>query len=307
MRKISAILLTTTALIGGSQASADAPGMNDPFFWIGEDASAPEQSEVIGNGQATEMQREKFTDMNQPAAKGNSTTAPEYPKNPVLDDYPTQHSTNTDRSPSSNPLVAADGCAYHEGNAATVDFAVPKPRTGARGTTPEDQRRGEMAGTDGVLSAVQDTPCVDIMRRGGETANSAQGHLREGDIRRANTLEERRIPTHSVGRYSPEGSGLWHRDPANPFIDAASEWAVHRGETLSQMLHRWADDAGFTIVYQADIDYVLQADVVIRGTFSEAAGQVIESFANASPPISADYYLGNKVIVVRSSGEFDGR
>lgn len=307
MRKISAILLTTTALIGGSNVAADAPGMNDPFFWIGEEANAPEQSEVIGGGKSSEMQRDQFMNMNPHDPSPEATTAPKYPGNPVLDDYPMDQSPNSTNSSAGNSLIDADGCAYHEGNAATVDFALPKQRTGARGITPQDQRRGEMAGTDGILSAIQDNPCADIMRRGGETANSAQGHLREGDIRRANTLEERRIPTHSVGRYSPEGSGLWHRDPSNPFIDAASEWAVHSGETLSQLLHRWSDDAGYKIVYQANVDYVLQADVVIRGTFSEAAGQVIESFANASPPITADYYLGNKVIVVRSAGEFDGR
>jgi hypothetical protein len=185
--------------------------------------------------------------------------------------------------------------------------ALRKPWTSEHGMTPHDARRGEENGDDGILSAIQDNPCPDIMRRGGETANSARGHLRKGDIRRANTLEDRRIPTHSVGRYSPKGLGLWYRDPSNPFIDSSSEWEVRQGETLSQLLNRWGDDSGFTIVYQADTDYVLQANVVIRGTFSEASGQVIESFASAKPPITADFFLGNKVIVVRSASDFDSR
>jgi len=306
MKNIPAILLTTTALFCAGAVSADAPGMNDPFFWIGEEENSPEQSKITGHSSG-DMQRQEFTRMNAPKADDEPKEASSYPGNPVLDDYPINEAPARGRPAEGDPLLADDGCAYPSQAPATLDFANPKQTTGERGVTPYDRRRGEMAGDDGVLSAIQDNPCADIMRRGGETAASAQGALREGDIRRANTLEDRRIPTHSVGRYSPQGSGLWHRDPSNPFIDAASEWDVRSGETLSQLLHRWGDDAGFTIVYQADTDYVLQADVVIRGTFAEASGQVIESFASANPPVSADFFLGNKVIVVRSANDFDGR
>ena len=306
MKKLSAILCTTTALIGATSAYADAPGMNDPFFWIGEEPGAPEQSEVYESAVSGTMQRESFTDMH----KGEpipETHGAKMPANPVLDDYPVEDSPAASRPRAGNSVLPNDGCSYPTQSPATMEFGTPKRTTGQHGITPEDRRRGEMGGDDGVLSAIQDNPCSDIMRRGGETANSAQKYLREGDIRRANTLEDRRIPTHSVGRYAPEGSGLWHRDPSNPFIDAASEWDVRSGETLSQLLHRWADDAGYTIVYQANTDFVIQADVIIRGTFAEATGQVVESFANANPPIAAEYFFGNKVIVVRSASDFDGR
>lgn len=297
MKKLSVFLLATTFITSAAVVNADTPGMNDPFFWVGDKAGAPEQSEISAPEQAKtgDMQREKFT---------GETKGAKSPSNPVLDDFPIDDAPRPGEY--GQATLHEDGCTYPRQAPSTMDFSNPKQITGERGTTPDDRRRGEMTGDDGVLSAIQDNPCADIMRRGGETANSAKGFLREGDIRRANTLEDRRIPTHSVGRYSPEGSGLWYRDPSNPYIDAANEWDVRSGETLSQLLHRWGDDAGYTIVYQADTDFVLQADVVIRGTFSEASGQVIESFSNANPPITADFFLGNKVIVVRSANEFDG-
>lgn len=283
MKKISAILLTSTSILSATAVYADGPSMDDPFFWIGGEAGNPEQTDTA-------------------PTKGQAK-----PRNPILDDYPTDDAPANMKPENGSSIMADDGCSYPEQAPATMDFATSKPTTGERGVSPHDKRRGEMAGDDGVLTAIQDAPCFDPMRRGGETASSMRGHLRDGDIQRVNTLEERRIPTHSVGRYAPDGSGLWYRDPANPFVDAAAEWDVRTNETLSQLLHRWADDAGFTVVYQADTDFVLQADVIIRGTFAEAAGQVIESFANANPAITADYYLGNKVIVVRSANEFDGR
>jgi hypothetical protein len=308
MKKISAILLTTTYILSASAAFADVASIDDPFFWIEGQNGAPSQTEIVGNGANGDMQRGEFTSMNNPHEEDYGAKGSPYAPNPVVEDYPAERVSQYGTPEQGQAQYITDDCSYPARTPTTMVFSTPnRMKTGERGMTPYDTRRGEENGDDGILSAIQDNPCADIMRRGGETADSARGHLRKGDIRRANTLEDRRIPTHSVGRYSPEGSGLWYRDPSNPFIDSSSEWEVRQGETLSQLLHRWGDDAGFTIVYQADTDYVLQANVVIRGTFSEASGQVIESFASATPPITADFFLGNKVIVVRSASDFDAR
>jgi hypothetical protein len=308
MKKISAILLTTTSILSSNVAFAGVSGMDDPFFWIEGQNGAPSQTEIVGNGAKGDMQRGEFTSMNTPNEEDYGAKGSPYATNPFFEDYPAERVSKHGTPEQGQAQYITDNCSYPARTPKTMDFSTPdRMKKGEHGMTPHDARRGEENGDDGILSAIQDNPCPDIMRRGGETANSARGHLRKGDIRRANTLEDRRIPTHSVGRYSPKGLGLWYRDPSNPFIDSSSEWEVRQGETLSQLLNRWGDDSGFTIVYQADTDYVLQANVVIRGTFSEASGQVIESFASAKPPITADFFLGNKVIVVRSASDFDSR
>jgi hypothetical protein len=204
-------------------------------------------------------------------------------------------------------MAMYSNCYYPDGRPVTLDFPYGPMFNNHPDYTGQafDERRGYMAGDDGILRGIQDNPCVEIYRRGGETPESAAGWLHPHDIRRVNTLEDRRIPVHQVGRYDPSGESLWYTTPDQPFSDAAGAWDVREGELLSQMLRRWGAEAGWTVVYQSQADFILQANVTIRGTFPEAAGEVVASFANANPPITADFFTGNRVIVVRSSTEFD--
>lgn len=277
---IAALLLTVTAVTattwGALPASADV-AVDDPFLWMDSGAPAPAP------------ERPAVTEKYEPAAPA-----------PMAQPVP---------QPQPAPQAMASNCYYPDGRPMTLDFPngpMLSADAGRQGNA-YDSRRGYMAGDDGVLRGIQDNPCAEIYRRGGETPESAAGWLHPHDIRRVNTLEDRRIPIQTVGRYSAGNDDVWYTDPANPFADAPREWDVREGETLSTLLRRWGAEAGFTIVYETPNDYILQANVVLRGTFPEAAGEVIESFANAQPPIAADFYIGNRVLVVRPSGDFDGR
>lgn len=303
MNKIAALLLATTAF------SAATPGMagqydqtadqNESFFWtdINED---PDAGPKVGSAGAPSVTP------SQPAADPRSTP----PKNPVMEAYPEQDAPKY-RVPEAGTGRYFDGdCATDPSAPYGMEFARDHGAMGMprdHSVDPTMRRRGEMAGDDGVLEAIQDDPCALIHRRGGPTAESMNEYTHPDDIRRVNTLEDRRIPVHEVGRYAPEGSSLWHRDPNNPFIDASRKWRVERGVMLSQMLTAWGEEAGFNVVWRSPHDYVVQTDVVINGTFAEAAGQVIESFSNANPPIAGDFYISNRVLVVDSGSEFDGR
>lgn len=275
----SLFALGAATLIGLSltpTARADAP-VDDPFLWM--DSGAPAPAPVRPEAPPTKYQ---------PAPAPAPVVAPV-----VVPTAP----------------VTASNCYYPDGRPMTLDFPNGPMLSGHAGHQGHsyDSRRGYMAGDDGVLRGIQDNPCVEIYRRGGETPESAAGWLHPHDIRRVNTLEDRRIPIHSVGRYTANAEDLWYADPANPYVDAAREWDVREGETLSTLLRRWGAEAGYTIVYQSPHDYINVANVVIRGTFPEAAGEVIESFANAKPPIKADWNLGNRVVVIEASNDFDGR
>jgi len=291
MHKIAAILIATTAMAvatpGFTSGNDQSHNQAEPFFWTDIDGTS-------GAGQASSIKDPKSSP----------------PKNPVMRAYPEDDAPKYRVPQAGLGRYFDDDCSMDPRAPYTMQNA---PYQGANNasrlpaTDPALRRRGEMTGDDGVLEAIQDDPCTLIYRRGGATPRSINEYTHPDDIRRVNTLEDRRIPIHEVGRYAPEGSSLWHRDPNNPFVDAARQWRVDRGMMLSEMLTAWGDEAGFSVVWRSAHDYVVQTDVVITGTFPEAAGQVIESFSNATPPIAGDFYISNRVLVVDSGTEFDGR
>lgn len=170
-----------------------------------------------------------------------------------------------------------------------------------------DPLSGEMAGDDGVICAVQDRPYTHIERRGGEIPGSASGQSDGADIRRANSLEERRIPVHQVGSQVGKNSPHWSDDPQSPWSEMSGTWVVQRGDMLSNVLNRWAQTAGYTVVWDSSTDYMIQSNAALQGTFPDAVGQVIQSFADANPPVSAEFYVANKTVVVTTATAYDGR
>jgi len=314
MNRIAALLFATTAISAATPGIADnydlSQDQNEPFFWtdINEGSQAATgQNAAAADGYGTTPSagtvRPPMT-----GSAGDPRTTP--PKNPIMKTYPEQDAPRHHVPEAGTGRYFDDECEVGPNAPYGMEFsrdhgAMGTPRD--TNTDPAMRRRGEMAGDDGILEAIQDDPCALIHRRGGPNAASANEYTHPDDIRRVNTLEERRIPIHEVGRYAPEGSSLWHRDPNNPFIDASRKWRVERGVMLSQMLTAWGEEAGFSVVWRTPHDYVVQTDVMINGTFPEAAGQVIESFANANPPIAGDFYLSNRVLVVESASDFDGR
>jgi hypothetical protein len=318
MTKIAAILLATSAITAATQSLADtydaSVDQNEPFFWTDIDENRTTGTNT--GAKAPAKPADGYGTMPsagivEPSMKGSAgdprTTAP---KNPMQEAYPEKDAPRHHVPEAGTGRYFDDECRTNENAPYGMEFTRKQDIMGVpRGlnTDPEMRRRGEMAGDDGVLEAIQDDPCAVIYRRGGPNAASLNEYTHPDDIRRVNTLEDRQIPVHEVGRYAPEGSSLWHRDPNNPFVDASRKWRVERGVMLSQMLTAWGEEAGFNVVWRSAHDYVVQTDVVINGTFPEAAGQVIESFANANPPIAGDFYLSNRVLVVDTSAEFDGR
>lgn len=290
MTRLAALLIASTALTAATQASADAyqEDQDKPFYW---------------------------TETEQPEARApDAQPAPAQPKtpsrNPMLEAYPVADAPKHAVPEASTPRYLDDDCYPSETMPKTGLITASEVADGdgdPRSATL--RRRGEMALDDGVLESVQDTPCSYIHRRGGETADSAREYTHPDDIRRVNVLEDRRIPVHEVGRYDAGGgeSDLWQRDPSNPYIDASKSWTVRKGMMISEVLIAWGEEAGYDVIWQAPHDFVVRADVTIRGTFPEAAGEVLESFANANPPLSGDFYMANRVLVVDSASAFDAR
>ena len=82
--------------------------------------------------------------------------------------------------------------------------------------------------------------------------------------------------------------------------DASHDWEAARGETLRSLLMQWGEVSGWTVVWKLDRDYILEAGVVFRGTFTEVVSAIIRTFARAIPAPIGTFYKGNRVLVINT-------
>jgi len=81
------------------------------------------------------------------------------------------------------------------------------------------------------------------------------------------------------------GNGIWH---------------AAQGETLDQVLNDWAESSGWTVVFNSQIIYDLQASADFRGDFLQAASALVESIQSKPQPL-ATFYRGNRALVISNS------
>ncbi len=90
-----------------------------------------------------------------------------------------------------------------------------------------------------------------------------------------------------------------HQRPAKKaFGEQPQDWEAENGDTLRALLVEWGQKSGWTVVWKMDRDYILEAGVVFRGTFTEVAGAIIRTFARATPTPIGTFYKGNRVLVI---------
>ncbi len=82
--------------------------------------------------------------------------------------------------------------------------------------------------------------------------------------------------------------------------DGTHDWEAVNGASLRALLVEWGQRSGWTVVWKMDRDYVLEAGVVFRGTFTEVASAIIRTFARATPAPIGTFYKGNRVLVVNT-------
>lgn len=80
--------------------------------------------------------------------------------------------------------------------------------------------------------------------------------------------------------------------------DDVQDWTAQPQDTVQTLLTKWSDESGWTLVWKLDRDYVLEAGVVFRGTYMDAAMALLRSFARANPAPIGTFYKGNRVLVV---------
>ncbi|AOJ84192.1 pili assembly chaperone [Burkholderia savannae] len=80
-------------------------------------------------------------------------------------------------------------------------------------------------------------------------------------------------------------------------------WDVRTSDgTIRGVLSRWARTAGWQLVWDAPVDFSIDAQATLRGSFEDALQALVASLGRTSTPIQAILYQGNHVLRVVAQG-----
>lgn len=88
--------------------------------------------------------------------------------------------------------------------------------------------------------------------------------------------------------------------PAKP--KESKTWKIDPGTMLSTAVMIWADQWGWKVVWQAQIDYRIEAPISLSGDFLDGISEVIEAYQSSNRPLWGDWNDTQKVLVIREPG-----
>ncbi|MBN3785014.1 MULTISPECIES: toxin co-regulated pilus biosynthesis Q family protein [Burkholderia] len=91
--------------------------------------------------------------------------------------------------------------------------------------------------------------------------------------------------------------------PASLPVADAPVWDVRASDgTIRGVLLRWARTAGWQLVWDAPVDFSIDAQATLRGSFEDALQVLVASLGRTATPIQAILYQGNHVLRVVAQG-----
>jgi type IV pili sensor histidine kinase/response regulator len=85
---------------------------------------------------------------------------------------------------------------------------------------------------------------------------------------------------------------------------AAPAWTIKQGETLTQAINDWATKAGYSVVWNADHTFNIEASASFDGNFIKAVTDLFDAYKNADRPVVVDLYPDQKpkpIVVVSNA------
>lgn len=91
--------------------------------------------------------------------------------------------------------------------------------------------------------------------------------------------------------------------PPVPPPEPVRTWQLALADhTVKNALTRWAKDGGWQLIWDVPIDFGVDADATITGTFEQALQSVVHALEKSDTPIQAVLYKGNKVLRIVAKG-----
>ena len=87
--------------------------------------------------------------------------------------------------------------------------------------------------------------------------------------------------------------------------DSVRDWIAKEGMTLREVLQQWSELEGWELVWNTKREYPLKASAIFRGRFKDVSAAIIRNFSRATPQPLAKFFLGNRVLVIKTLEEND--
>jgi type IV pili sensor histidine kinase/response regulator len=94
----------------------------------------------------------------------------------------------------------------------------------------------------------------------------------------------------------PAGEGA-----AAPAVRTARGWAAMSGSDLKGTLDGWSRAAGWTLVWDSQVNYRLRASAQFAGDFETAVASLVDTIHRSNPEVLVTLYRGNRVVHVETT------
>lgn len=115
-----------------------------------------------------------------------------------------------------------------------------------------------------------------------------------------------RLAEKTSNNREPRLSGLQATNPvvavAIPAKPPAQVWTLTAGRTIGQELQSWGEKVGWKVIWSLPKDWSVPASTAFAGDFQTAAADVIKTLAANGALVRAQFYGGNKTLVVTGPG-----
>jgi hypothetical protein len=81
----------------------------------------------------------------------------------------------------------------------------------------------------------------------------------------------------------------------------SGKFIVVPGYDLRVTLESWAAATGWTVNWQSEFKYQIEADATFQGDFVQATTDLIKAMSDARPTITVDFYAANHVVVISNT------
>lgn len=89
---------------------------------------------------------------------------------------------------------------------------------------------------------------------------------------------------------------------ASTAIPIQAGWTMTAGHTVGHELQAWGEKAGWKVIWNMPKDWAVPANSTFKGDFKTAATEVIKTLTANGALLRAQFYDGNKTLVIVSPG-----